>query len=1179
MRLKRLEIQGFKSFAYPVCLEFGEGITAIVGPNGSGKSNISDAVRWVLGEQSAKSLRGQRMEDIIFAGSDGKRPLGMAEVQLTLDNSEGFLPVDYREVTVTRRVYRSGDSEFFINKQHCRLRDIHDLFTDTGLGREGYAIIGQGQIEAVLSVRSEDRRVLLEETAGIIKYRQRKEQALTKLEETAVDLLRVSDILRELDGQLESLEEQAKKARLYLNLADRLLQAELDYSALSWDKLEKKLEQIQIKQSQLQEDFSYWNDSCSELEEQKMGLESLILALEKQIDQVQQDLFAAQKAADDGLHAVELYEERLQNHEVRSNQLLELLENSATELMAIASEEQAAQVDFQEILTNIAKQETEINKAQGELVALQEQQRNTTQEVNRLKDEFFDFVRELADKRNFQRSFVEQEKNLQSQLASSRAELNELLSRVKLAEEQIVVLCDSACKVENDLKQLKSLEQEQILKLRELKEGLALVLKDTRQVEELNTQVNARLKTLQELEAGYEGYSLGVRRLMQNLKLAPLVLGTVAEVISVPPGLETAFEVALGSALQNVITANEADAKKLINWLQQAQAGRVTFLPLSSVRGSELGATDKKLLKQQGVLGTGLDLIEFPEQFRPVLASLLGRVIITEDLDSALALKKQLYQFSRLVTRDGSVVFPSGAMTGGSLNNRTSGLLTRKAELEELETKLADYQKQGDQLRVQGQKLVDEIAQLELSLEQIQEQEMQHSLDKQSLAQSQEQARKELATWQSNLAHTNEKVREIEHLLINLDSQSEVAASLVSELEVEEQTRRDAIATEEAKLLTFGKNLEQASLHQTEEQVYLAELKGHLETSRQQLANLEQRKKSNLRIKSGAEAELTELKVEKTVLREKITETLASVELSKINQASLDQSLQAKRRERKDSQEQVSQVSKKLNQAQKEQVQRERALYKGEVELDQLEREQEQIRDSLVEQGLDLEVLLDRKVELTEASLKKTMGELREEIKTLGLVNPAATEEYEKVYKRCEFLRQQLEDLNEAQESLQAVINEMDKLCRIRLMETFSQVQVEFQTIFSQLFNGGKADLVLTDPESILTTGIEVMARPPGKKLQNLLLLSGGERALTAIALLFAIRKVKPTPFCILDEIDAALDESNLGRFTKLMEEFARDTQFLVITHRPKTMEGANTLYGVTMSEDAISQIISVAID
>lgn len=1178
MRLKRLEIQGFKSFARPVCLEFGDGITAIVGPNGSGKSNISDAVRWVLGEQSARSLRGQRMEDVIFAGSDGRRPLGMAEVQLTLDNSEGFLPVDYQEVTVTRRVYRSGDSEFFINKQSCRLRDIHDLFTDTGLGREGYAIIGQGQIEAVLSVRSEDRRILLEETAGIIKYRQRKEQALTKLEETAVDLLRVSDILHELEGQLESLSEQAEQARLYLNLADQLQEAELDYSALNWAKLEKKLNQVQENQALTQQDFTFWNQRCTELEEQKMELESLTLALEKQIEQEQQELFAAVEAYNEGLHTIELYGDRLKNHEVRSEQLVALLGEKREELALIAQQEEVVQGEFQALLDLIAQQEEIIGQAQGELVRLQEQQRLTLNQINHLKDGFFDFVRELADRRNFQRSFTEREKNLQAQLEGSLKEVATIRERIAALNQQLLDLQEVEGELQTTWLDLENEKEIQEGALAVSTQELGEVHGEIRRLEGQNTQIGARLKTLQELEAGYEGYGQGVRRLMQNPQLSPLILGTVAEVITVPSGLETAFEVALGSALQNVITANEADAKKLIGWLQQVQGGRVTFLPLDSVRASELSPRDRQFLNQEGVLGTGLDLLEFPERFRPIIASLLGRVIITEDLDCALSLKRRLSQFSRIVTKDGSVVFPSGAMTGGSLNNRTSGLLARKAELEELESRLTSL---GTRLATQQsreKKITRELAQVEEQLEEIQAKQVQTKLQIQSISQSQEQTKRDLQTWQGNLAQFQEKVSELELLIANLGSESELAATEVLELEEEEGTRREEIEQEEKKLASLSESIEQATQRQTKEQVRFAELKGNLETIRQQIANLEQRRKSSVQVYQGAEAELKRLAQEKVEFSQIIERTRSANELGKITQANLEESLSKKRSERQQSQAEGTRVNAELNQAQKEQVQRERALYKGEVELNQLEREQEQILESLAERELSLESVLDREVTKTESALKRSIEDLRGRIRNLGPVNPGATQEYERVKERCEFLRTQLEDLNEARDSLQDVINEMDKLCRTRLWDTFTQVQAEFQTIFAQLFNGGKADLVLTDPDSILTTGIEVMARPPGKKLQNLLLLSGGERALTAIALLFAIRKVKPTPFCILDEIDAALDESNLERFTDLMEEFAQDTQFLVITHRPKTMEGANTLYGVTMGEDAISQIISVAL-
>lgn len=1176
MRLKRLEIQGFKSFARPVTLEFGQGITAIVGPNGSGKSNISDALRWVLGEQSARSLRGQKMEDIIFAGSEGKKPLGMAEVQLTLDNTQGYLPVDYSEVTVARRVYRSGESEFFINKQSCRLRDIHDLFTDTGLGREGYAIIGQGQIETVLSVRSEDRRILLEETAGIVKYRQRKEQALNKLDETGTDLLRVTDILHELEGRLEPLGKQAEKAKVYLELAEDLQTRELDYYALTWRNLEQESKQSEEKFAELQLDYNHWDKKVTDLDAAKQALETELGELESFLAEKQSELVSLKEKYNQGIHNIQLHQERLKNNGVRLEQLNTVLLNEEDQVKVVEKEIEVLEQEFKSLLDQISTQETLIAQAETEHLNLQETQRSTQVKINQLKDDFFEYMRHLADQRNFQREFSTKEQALRQQIEVAQAEIEEIRQSLSSLRKQGQLLQSQRQECEESLSKQMDEHTYGQEKLKTKEQVLFEQQKDTRQFEGEQMRLASRVKTLQELEEGYEGYAFGVRRIMQNPEMSKKVLGTVADLIKVPEGLETAFEVALGAGLQNMVTQNEADAKSLIAWLQKVKGGRVTILPLDTMRGSEFSPQQVATFRQEGVLGTALDLLSFSDKYRPALASLLGRVIITEDLDTALQLKKKSRQFSRIVTRDGSVVFPSGAMTGGSLNTRTSGLLARKGELQSLDLELQAITTKLREIQEQEKETKLEILTLQNQLEELQKNQVQMRLQLQSTIQSLEQNSHEEQSWLQTQQRLAEKVSDLETLLANLQSESEVAATSLVKLAGQEEGLRKQIASKEAELVAVNAQIEGTGEVQTQQKVELAQLKGSLENLRIQRANLEQRKKTSLAVQSEAQAEQGRLQSEKVEHERLIVETTQKTKEYLALQEELTGTIAKETKERQIKQKENSGLDLELRQAQKEQMQRERVLYKWEVEMEQVEQKRAKILQELEERQFNLAQIVNLEVDVDEPSLKRTLDSLRRKIKNLGPVNPGATQEFEEVQERCHFLQEQLADLNEARDSLQAVINEMDKLCRTKLQEAFDQVRVEFQKIFSQLFSGGQADLVLTDPESILTTGIEVMARPPGKKLQNLLLLSGGERSLTAIALLFAIRKVKPTPFCVLDEIDAALDESNLGRFTELMEEFARESQFLVITHRPRTMEGAHTLYGITMSDAAFSEVISV---
>lgn len=1178
MRLKRLEIQGFKSFARPVSLEFGPGITAIVGPNGSGKSNISDAIRWVLGEQSARSLRGQRMEDVIFAGSDGKRPLGMAEVHLTLDNSQGFLPLDYAEVAIARRVYRSGDSEFLINKQNCRLKDIHDLLTDTGLGREGYAIIGQGQLEAVLSVRSEDRRILLEETAGIVKYRQRKEEALRKLQETDIDLLRVTDILHELEGQLGPLSKQAERARIYLGLMDELQEAELDYDHLLWHKLETKERAALERQVLLKRDHEAWNTECALLQKEKSRLETALELLAKELDADQEELMALTDAHNEGKHTIKLYTERQTDHHTRCRELAGVIGGQEAELADLADQMEALGSEVAQLNDGILKQEEQVLGVQADLDEVQAGHRRTQAEINSLKDDFFEFMRCLAEQRNLHRSCDDRRQNLESQAAAGAEELKRLQTQLDSAADRLKELAETEEKLAQKRADQRKAEKTCLAKLAEHEELLQQNEAENRRLEARNAQLASRLGTLQELEEGYQGYGFGVRRLMQDAKMSALVLGTVAEVIRVPEGLETAYEVALGSAVQNVITADEEDAKTLIAWLKKVQGGRVTFLPLNTVRGSEFSQQERRHFKMPGVLGAGLELLDFPEQFRPALASLLGRIVITEDLDTALALKRKLTRFARLVTKDGSVVFPSGAMTGGSWKQRTSGLLTRKAELNDLERELDTVRKKAKTLAAESEYLATTRAVLQRELEEIRASQVELKLN----AQSVEQSRKQITAQRDSAGYRRQemidRLNQLKEILTNLDGEKEVAAAKVSDLETEEEARRKNIRVLERTLGELSAKMNSIVETHTKQRVRLAELKGNLQNLRTREDNLKQRKQSALRLRQEAAAEQARLQQERNEFARIIKEIEAENGLRTARANELKAGLGQKRAARQEAQQEKAALDLELSRKQKEQLEKERALYRCETQLEQLAREREQILVSLSDRGLALANILGRTVAAPEGTLKKQMEGLRKQIRELGLVNPAAAQEFEAVQERCEFLRTQLTDLNEARESLQSVIREMDKLCRTRFIEVFEQVKTEFSKIFTRLFLGGKAELIMTDPDSVLTTGIDIMAQPPGKKLQNLLLLSGGERALTSIALLFAIRRVKPAPFCVLDEIDAALDESNLHRFVELMEESAQETQFLVITHRQATMEAADTLYGVTMGEQAISQIISVAL-
>lgn len=1176
MRLKRLELVGFKSFGNRVCLEFGSGITAIVGPNGSGKSNISDAVRWVLGEQSARSLRGSKMEDVIFSGSAGKKPLGMAEVQLTLDNSEGFLPIDFSEVTVTRRVYRSGESQFLINGKQCRLRDIHDLFTDTGLGREGYAIIGQGQIDAVLSVRSQDRRVLLEETAGIIKYRQRKEEALQKVEQTNQDLVRVTDILHELDQRLGPLQVEAEKARRYQDLAEKLLVNEQDYYALELQSLAQERDRLESEQKELIETAEKIGSQLHDLEQTAAEVNQKLNQIETDIEQGQAEqieLADKQNALD---NEIALKTERQANNARRIAALNELRMSKIGQSESLAEKRSHLLAELERTLDQCSVTEQAIGMIEERLQEHQTQRVQTRDSLESLKDDFFEFMRSLTDLRNFQRDFAKEEETLTRQLTMRKEALAAGRSQISLLEETVATTKAQRQDQDKAREQSKQLVESLENQRAELLQAAAEERQKVSEAQAQGTKLLARLNTLRELDSDYEGYAASVKRLMQHKPHQNLILGTVADIIQVPQGLELAFEVALGAALQNIITPNEAAAQTLIDWLKRTGAGRATFLPLDVMRESAFPAGVRSLLNQPGVLGTGDELAQYDDKFKPVISSLLGRTVFTEDLDSALKLRRTLKQFSRIVTRDGSVVYPSGAMTGGSQTSRTSGLLSRKGEMSQLQAEIASLAELEKSHQQRFREIEDEAARLSERLEELSVADLQAQLELQRLDQMLEQLHKDIVREQASYRRLEDEVEQLNQAWSTLLAQRETAAAKLQEEEAAEDKRRAAILALEADLTKIEQDIAQLQNEITQSSVKLAEEKAEVQSVRMQLSNIDEQLQEVQAALSQAEQEREELVLAQARLAEEVTLAEEELDFTRKSRQDLAARLEKLRQERILAQQQIGEINGQLKNATSQRAQLDRRLYRIESEVELKSGQESRIHELLLERSLVPNKVRERVVDQPKSKLKGNIDELKEQIRSLGIVNPAAAEEYDQVKERHHFLTIQLDDLNEAKAQLRKVIEEMDEVCRTKLEETFKLVRAEFKKLFVELFKGGQADLILTEPESPLTTGIEIMAQPPGKKLQNLLLLSGGERALTAIALLFAIRRVKPTPFCILDEIDAALDEGNLHRFAKLMGEFAQTSQLLTITHRQATMEAADALYGVTMTEDAVSQIISV---
>lgn len=1176
MRLKRLELIGFKSFANKIALEFDQGITAIVGPNGSGKSNISDAVRWVLGEQSIKSIRGSKLEDVIFAGSDGKRPLGMAEVQLTLENSDGFLPIDYNEVTITRRVYRSGDSDFLINKRPCRLRDIQDLFTDTGLGREGYAIIGQGQIDAILSSNPEERRTLFEETAGVVKYRQRKERAIKKMEQTDLDLIRIEDILSELNKQLGPLEIEANKARHYQALANQLTETELDLFSLLFHGLSSKKTNLS---QQLAENRKVGQELANEyqaVEAQLTSEQGLLSTTEYEMDTLQQQIIELNDSINVTIRNIELTEER-QKHLAQQKHGLKL---SQTEHEGQINQLETASLAKQKQL-EIAKEEyikaqSKLKRNETKVIDLRESFQEQRGQLEEEKSSFLDFVRELADARNFRRNYQQQRTNIELQIKHFSQEQSEFLAqmqanqlKLKTQEKDLLLARESQTAHSNRL-------NKDIALIEELNQDIKKTSAEEQRLQTNYQQLLSRIVALKELEDDFEGYNVSVRRLLKKPIPGIDIYGTVGSVIKAPAGLETAIEIALGFGLQNIITPTAQDAKLAIEWLKKQGAGRCTFLPLDSIRANTFPVDYQKYWELPNCLGPAVELVEYDPIYKPAITALLGRIVIVGNLEAALELQNIIPSFNRLVTRNGDVVMPNGSLTGGSINTRTTGLLARKTQIEKLEQQLEQAKRQVEIIVSQKDSKLAELQQAEKSLEQANELDYQLRLKTQKLTNEIEQLKTEGARLEQQYQAKNNQLQELQNVILELEDQSASAQEDIINLENEELTKRQQITELENRLVQLENAIEQANSELTQEKVDLAnfqanlkELETQLMAETKQLNSVRQLLAKNMEQQDSLEQQGQQLAIELTTSQKQHQDYLEvkSVTVDKLSKLREQRIvLQGKI---KTNNEVLKKLRVSLGKVDKN-------IYNIEIELRGIMLELQRIMETLDEQQKTLEEIQIREVEREQEELEGAVRELKNRIRDLGVVNLGSLQEYESVKERSFFLQSQLEDVIKAKEALFDVINEMDSVSSERFMATYKQLRTEFKDVFKELFKGGVADIILVNPEDPLNTGIEIIAQPPGKKLQNLTLLSGGERSLTAIALLLSIRRVKPTPFCILDEVDAALDEANLDRFADLLQSFAKSTQFLVITHRQPTMEKADRLYGVTMGESATSQLISV---
>ena len=1175
MYFKKIEMHGFKSFAEPIVIEFNEGITCIVGPNGSGKSNISDAIRWVLGEQSPKMLRGGKMEEVIFSGTSGRKSRGMAEVTLVIDNEDGSLPIDYKEVAITRRMFRSGESEYHINGNQCRLRDIRELIMDTGIGVDGYSIIGQGKISDIISSKTESRREIFEEAAGIVMYRTKKAESERKMASTSANMERVKDIIGEIEGRIDGLREDSIKAAEYIELRDRYKELEINIVLKNIENLRQKNEYIKEDLSELQAAL----DNCGKKKEQ--------------------------------------LEKTLSEHSSRSESL-EAISAEAGEKLLTAIEElntliNKGQVD-RERLTAI---EDNTERLREELKLLTEKRRKEIEGSSKYKDKMSELEARLLETGSALREKVADYDRLSEEMAallagadrykddmfrltgginSSKAEINSLQMLQQTLERRQTALLeekDAAGDSNRDtLDKLNNIKREKA----ELKEALADITERagekraafaqqqseerelSKKVEELRIslgQLSARKKTIEEMESNYEGYNYAVKHVMKSS--LPGIHGVVAELIEVPAGYETAVETAMGAALQNIVCDDDRSAKEAIRSLKANKAGRMTFLPVSSVRGSR--NRDERLSAETGFVGFGPDCVKYDDKYKNIAEYLLGRVVIVDNMDNAVRMSKKASGV-RFVTLEGEVINAGGGITGGKYRNKTANILDRKAEIASLQREITDKTEErrsaGDRLTVLRESINGFAGDIKTIEEEVKNAE--HRLiAKENEERFTENTLKDMKTGSDKL------VRELENIRIEKENSQEMIKQLEKKIAEDESAVREAEAAGEAELSEY--NGKKEFFDAAGEEITAARIAvSSCESEKEHIESMLQR------IQQG----IAEIDEDMKSKNEQLGQLTSEREKITAENGDTDSLAERKENEKKALEEYIEEVTEE-----KAGVARDIAALNGEKETIETEmagfRNQKyelEIKNARNETQLDtykdrlwedfeisyIQAMEFRSEDFVMSAAVKENRMIKNRMKELGEVNVGAIEEYEIVKERYEFLTNQQADIQEAMDNLSSIIDDMDNTIKTRFKDSFDRIVISFEEKFRELFGGGHAELRLSDENDPLNSAIDIIAQPPGKKLQNINLLSGGEKTLTAIALMFAVLKVKPTPFCILDEVEAALDDANIDRFISCLRTF-NDIQFTLVTHQKATMEHADVLYGVTMPEKGISKVLSLSLE
>ena len=1177
MYLKSIEVQGFKSFANKIVFQFHNGITGIVGPNGSGKSNVADAVRWVLGEQRIKQLRGASMQDVIFSGTETRKPLSYAYVAITLDNSDHQLAIDYDEVTVARRIYRSGESEYLINGTVCRLRDVNELFYDTGIGKEGYSIIGQGQIDKILSGKPEERRELFDEAAGIVKFKRRKSAAQAKLENEKQNLVRVSDILAELEKQVGPLERQSEVAKVYLKKKEGLKTLDINVFLLENKRLRNQLAELEEKLKVANDDLSGANAQYENIRAEYEQIQEEIEALDAAIEE------ARGKLSDTGL-----MRERLEGE---INVLKEQIHSAEANAAHYNRRKEALNGEIEEKNREKEALLTEKNGTEDEAKELTKTAEEVRQKLENIQKKIAECNEGIEKGKNVIMGELNQRATIKSRLGRfdtmmeqvgiRRAELNSKLLRAKSDEEArqeaVKHLEDEFARITEEIRKMDETVAETENALGDIREELTNQDGKLRETQTRYHQEKSRLEALSNLTERYEGYGGSVKKVMEVKDREKGIIGVVADIIKVEKRYETAIETALGGNIQNIVTDNEDTAKRMINFLKVNRLGRATFLPLTSITNPQ-EFKNPEALEEKGALGMADELVEIEEKYRNVAKAMLGRILVVDNVDHAVKIARKYEYGIRMVTLEGELLVPGGAISGGAFKNN-SNLLGRRRELDELEKRVKELLAEIDGIN----RMIDETKarrnrmrmELETLKGDIQRKTIEQNTARLNIAQTRERMEEEVESVQS----LRSEELELEARVIEITNGKEAAAKELSDSENMEQDTQKEIADLQSRLETLRREESMAMDSASEWELKVEKMRQTLDFKQSNVDRIQgEIEKSRSELQEILDALASNAEEVETKQRniEEIQKTIAaSFDAQNASEGKLQEDLA-----RKDA---LSTRQKGFFTTREELASKISALDKEVYRLNaQKEKQEESMEAHINYMWNEYEITLSDAAALRDetmtdlSAMKRDIAVLKDEIKKLGNVNVNAIEEYKELMERYTFLKTQHDDLVTAQKTLEDIISELDSAMRKQFTEKFAEINHEFDKVFKKLFGGGKGTLELMEDEDILEAGIRIIAQPPGKKLQNMMQLSGGEKALSAISLLFAIQNLKPSPFCLLDEIEAALDDSNVGRFAKYLHKLTKNTQFIVITHRRGTMEQVDRLYGITMQEKGVSALVSV---